>query len=109
MVWNPREERERVMVYVVRRLFCEMTTPGWGGEERCDDLRTDQVTAGRQNNLPGYFPSPCLLLCSSGQWRDGDLYFTPQVAGYNSINYLLLHQEIIMNSFRFMFKFQVHI
>ena len=34
MVWNPREERERVMVYVVRRLFCEMTTPGWGGEER---------------------------------------------------------------------------
>ena len=32
MVWNPREERERVMVYVVRRLFCEMTTPGWGEE-----------------------------------------------------------------------------
>ena len=57
------------------------------GDVRCDDLRTDQVTAWRQNNLPGYFPSvssPACCYVAPGNVET--LYFTEQVAGYNSIN-----------------------
>ena len=83
------------MVYVVvtdwslvSYLFVRISSWRGGGKEgRCDDLRTDQVTAWRQNNLPGYFPSvssPACCYVAPGNLET--LYFTEQVAGYNSIN-----------------------
>ena len=78
---------------------------GGGREGRCDDLRTDQVTAWRQNNLPGYFPSvPSPVCCYVAPSCVETLYFTQQVPGYNSIN-----SDHQLHSYKFTLKLKVKI